>query len=462
MAKKDWSNHLFRGLLQSDDGVITKVLKANTQTITFETAFKLSDRLVERLKHQPEHFIFSERSRIARLGIQIKCEPPHSNHLEGNNAYLILVASPVIPGYPGLDELIDFFTFGLPVGRLVFCDPEALLTSDQVLEAIERAELKLPASTTISSDGSILIAPHKVVCRLKEALSKDTFGRILIRKDGREILNRYQVQKKVTSLMIPPGEGVVTTCSMYLNEHYVVLQSGFELGRHLPATILDPIKTRGLHIYLEIVNGSKYPIVNPLISAKIYHAPKSITAENQINFTKGAALFSYNEMQGLKKRLETIEPSTCQFLDKPVAIIQNDSKAINEAQIFLNGPNKPCKVTKAVCAAARRDFSSTSLCAHIYATSRFKKVLGKEPAILFLKYFPNIIEHRDIINLACQGRIDSLYFFEPSCENGPFLSQFDHNRLQEYHAYGLNVYWASGTKTNLQWWENVGIKEKWR
>ena len=55
----------------------------------------------------------------------------------------------------------------------------------------------------------------------------------------------------------------MTTCSMYLNEHYVVLQSGFALGRNLPATVLDPIKTRGIRIYLEIVNQSNHPIVKP-------------------------------------------------------------------------------------------------------------------------------------------------------------------------------------------------------
>ena len=76
------------------------------------------------------------------------------------------------------------------------------------------------------------------------------------------------------SVTIAAGEGVVTTCSMYLNDHYVVLQSGFATGRNLPATVLDPIKTRGIRIYLEIVNQSDHPIVNPLISARIYNAAK--------------------------------------------------------------------------------------------------------------------------------------------------------------------------------------------
>ncbi len=67
MARKHTNNHLFRGLLQSEDGLISKVIGANRQSITFEATFGLSDELIDQLKNQPEHIVFSERSRIARL-----------------------------------------------------------------------------------------------------------------------------------------------------------------------------------------------------------------------------------------------------------------------------------------------------------------------------------------------------------------------------------------------------------
>ncbi|MEJ2729609.1 MAG: hypothetical protein P8185_14070 [Deltaproteobacteria bacterium] len=274
MAKDKRDNLIYRGLLQSDDGIIAKVVKANTRVITFKTTFRLNDQFIERLKNQSEHIVFSERSRIARLGVQIKCEPPTADALEGDRVTLTLAASPVIPGYPGLDELRDFFTLGLPVGRLVFCDPEALLTSDEVLEANECSQLKLPESTTISADGSIVIAPHKVICELKQALDKETLGRILLREDGRELLNRYQMRKAVKAVNIAPGKGVVTTCSMYLNEHYVVLQSGFELGRNLPATVLDPIKTRGIRIYLDFLQTNA-PAGKKIRSPEAHQLPLS-------------------------------------------------------------------------------------------------------------------------------------------------------------------------------------------
>ncbi len=449
MAKRHRNNHLLRGFIQSEDGVISRVLEVNSRSMTFEAAFEISEPLADRLKNQPEHVLFSERSRIARLGVQINCTPPTADSLQGNIVTLTLSAVSMIPGYPHLGQLRDFFSLGLPVGRLVFCDPDALLSSDEVLAAIERSELKLPASTTISSDGSIVIAPHKIVCRFKEPLDQKTLGRILLREDGRELLNRYQVREAVPAVTIAPGKGVVTTCSMYLNEHYVVLQSGFALGRNLPATVLDPIKTRGIRIYLEIVNRSNHPIVNPLISARVYRAARSRKDSRPLKGSKTSCFYTYRQMRELEKSLGAPRDSTCHFIDKPVAVIADRPDGLEHARIYRNGPAQACHVTRAVCAVARRDFSLASQCAHVYATSRIGGSLDDQPAVLALKYFPNIIEHRDIINLTCEGKLKTLYFYEPSCEHGPFLSQQDHHRLEEYHAFGLEVFWVSGLNGRL-------------
>jgi hypothetical protein len=133
MARVPKENHVFRGLLQSEDGLISRITAADHRSIAFETTFGLSEEMIDQLKNQPEHVVFSERSRIARLGIQIKCDPPTADSIKGGRITLSLVASAVIPGYPGLTEMKDLFSIGLPVGRLVFCDPDALLSSDEVL-----------------------------------------------------------------------------------------------------------------------------------------------------------------------------------------------------------------------------------------------------------------------------------------------------------------------------------------
>ncbi|MCP3952312.1 MAG: hypothetical protein GY697_08870 [Desulfobacterales bacterium] len=449
MNKTTGENRSYRGLLQSNDGVIVRLLDNGKETIRFQTAFGLSPHMIRRLKTQPEHLVFSERSRIARLGIQISCEPPTVDSLDGEQLLLTQQASPVIPGYPELEELRDLFDIGLPVGRLVFCDPEALLTSEEVLAAIERSELKLPASTSISSDGSIVIAPHKVVCEPREKISRESLGRILLQPDGREMLNRYQMRKSVPALVIPPGKGVITTCSMYLNEHYVVLQSGFALGRNLPATVLDPIKTRGIQIYLEIVNGTRHPIVNPLISARIYAAPKYRAVDRRKPPKKAQGPYAYSSLKRLEGKMAATAGPNCHFLHKPMAIIRPGDGGLVQAAISSNGPETVCPVSRSQCTSARRDFSVHSRCAHRYATSRLQDIGEPGQVVIALKYFPNLLEHRDIVNAAANGKIKSLYFFEASCEHGPFLSQEDHSRLQEYHAFGLNVYWVCGLNRRL-------------
>ncbi len=458
---RDFDTHFFRGFLQSDDGQITKVIESDVNRIVFETAFGLSPHLADRLKHQSRHIIFSERSRIARLGVQITCEPPTSDAIQGKAAVLRLTASSVIPGYPVLKTFEDFFVPGFPVGRLVFCDPDALLTSDAVIAAIEKSQLKLPASTTITSDGSILISPHRVVCDLKGPLDRKTLSRILFKEEGREILNRYQLRRRVSALTIPAGQGAITTCSMYLNEHYVVLQSRsnatLALGSHLPATLLDPIKTRGIRIYLEIVNNSRHPLVNPLILAKIYRAPKSRPLSPS-PFINGKIRYSYSQMKRLQSRFPEKGQATCHYLDKSAALLPaEDTDAedanIKEALILKNGPIQPCPVSRASCAIARQDFSLKSACTHLYATAKIRAEIKSEikerPGAIALQYFPNILEHIDIVNLAKEGLLEAIYFFHPSCEHGPFLSQLDHHRLQEYHAFGVDVFWVSDLTKNL-------------
>jgi predicted Rossmann-fold nucleotide-binding protein len=440
----------FRGVLQSDDGEIVKVLDFDGRRITFQSAFGLSEHMIQRLKNQPEHIFFSERSRIARLGVQITCAPPSMDDLDGDVLYLTQTASAVIPGYPGLEQLRPFFDPGFPVGRLVFCDPQALLSSEELIAAIERSELKLPASTAISSDGSIVIAPHRVVCSLRPDIDRQTYGRILLSDEGREMLNRYLVNTSVPNLIIPPGQGVITTCSMYLNEHYVVLQSGFSLGRNLPATVLDPIKTRGIRIYLEIINGTQHTIVNPLISARIYGAPRPRNLERRrTSISLSRPRLSEDQIETLRQRLYTLRKQTCHYMDRSVAVVPVGQADVTRTPILGNGPASVCEISRARCFTARCDFSPRSRCPHVYATSRVPTTTGNQPAVLVLKYFPNIVEHRDIINLVADGKIKAIYFYEASCEFGPFLSQEDHSRLQEYHAFGIDVYWVCDLNQRL-------------
>lgn len=447
------ANPLFRGFYHSNDGVITDILESDDQGMTFTATFTIPKHLVKQFRSHHEHLIFSERSRIARLGIMISNEPLEQSHFNNNQVTVNMHASSVITGYPAFQDLKPFFSRGLRIGRLAFCDPATLLSSRDVLDAVNRSEMKLPASTSISSTGDILIAPHHVVYKIEKPLDKETLGRILLRQDGKELLRLHQTREEVQQIVIPPGQGIITTCSMYLNDHYVVLQNDMsrfgELGYHLPATILDPIRTRGINIYLEIINRSDQPIVNPMIPAKIYRAARIDHDTVPVSNGNHTRPHSYHALRELETRFDSMPPSTCHYLNKPAVIFPEGQTDVTSLELYINGPEKLCENTISVCASDRRNFRPDSLCPHKYAISKIPFKKGSRPEPLILKYFPNIQEHYDIIDSVYKGHINALYFFAPSFEHGPFLSQQDHHRLQEYFALGLNVFWISSLTNRL-------------
>ena len=94
---------------------------------------------------------------------------------------------------------------------------------------------------------------------------------------GRSYLDKVQLRHDTNLLTIPPRSGILTSCSMYLKEHFVVLNQGAgNFGIHTSAVLLDPIKTFGTNIMLEIYNTGDQPVVNPMVSVDIFRAPPSL------------------------------------------------------------------------------------------------------------------------------------------------------------------------------------------
>ena len=141
----------------------------------------------------------------------------------------------------------------------------------------------------------------------------------------------------------------------------------------------------------------------------------------------------------MKPKLDAHQAKTCHYIEKPIAVFNAVRDTGAKPVFFTNGPPERCTVSEAHCARVRTDYSIRSQCPHAYATSQLHSAVTEKPATLVLKYFPNLVEHRDIINQAAEGRVSALYFYEASCDHGPFLSQEDHSRLQDYHAFGVDV-----------------------
>ena len=105
-------------------------------------------------------------------------------------------------------------------------------------------------------------------------------GRVLSGVAGRAYLDRVQIRHEAAPLTIPPLSGILTSCSMYLKEHFVVLNQGAgNFGIHTAAVLLNPIKTFGTNIMLEIYNTGDQPVVNPVVSVEVFRAPEAADPE---------------------------------------------------------------------------------------------------------------------------------------------------------------------------------------
>ena len=58
MAVNKWRNGYHRGVMHSEDGIITEVLNSGSKKIIMKASFKLSAELIELYRHQPELFDF--------------------------------------------------------------------------------------------------------------------------------------------------------------------------------------------------------------------------------------------------------------------------------------------------------------------------------------------------------------------------------------------------------------------
>ncbi len=163
---------------------------------------------------------------------------------------------------------------GTPVGRLFLAPAAAKLSTEEIWTAIKANDLKLPNTISIDRDGRVFLTPHQVSLHAQSQAQRLTFERIVSGDAGRTFLDKVQLRHEITPLTIPPRSGILTSCSMYLREHYVVLNQGEgNFGIHTSAVLLDPIKTFGTNIMLEIYNTGDQPVVNPLVSVEIFRAP---------------------------------------------------------------------------------------------------------------------------------------------------------------------------------------------
>ena len=383
-------------------------------------------------KHHAE-FKFTERSTLARIGIEMLT--PNPPRIDGNRLILDAEAFIYDTTVPHADYWAKLFRPGTPVGRLYFAPAEAKLTTDEIWQAIRSNTLKLPNTLSIDRDGRVFLTPHNVRYTLKPDLDRETISRLANGLAGRNLLDKVQIRHAATPLTIDPHTGVLTSCSMYLKEHYVVLNQGKgNFGIHTGAVLLDPVKTFGTNIMLEIYNPGDQPVVNPMVSVEVFRAPENdgsrtiaLTEKRELltQMTSGAYL-NLDEIAAKPSPKPTPKPSLR-------VTVKGQHAALSNASLFLSAGEGSRRIQEAISAATSAQGYPTLLEALDAAPSGVDTLIAD--------FFPNLLEQVELLSALPDLKLKRIIFRKASRTNGFFLSHNAHARLDTLHALGIDVYW---------------------
>ena len=257
----------------SQDGQILAIKQKDERSLSITLAFwPRHPAEFDFLKPRLATLHFTERSTLARIGIEMitRGQP----RVDG--ARLVMEADAFLfdASFPHAAYWKKLLRIGSPVGRLFYAPDQAKLSTQEIWNAVQTNLLKLPNTISIDRDGRVFLTPHRVLYTLSPRLQRPDFERLVSGDAGRAYLDKVQVRHDTAMLTIPPQSGVLTSCSMYLKEHFVLLNRGEgNFGIHTSAVLLDPIKTFGTNIMLEIYNSGDQPVVNPMVSVEIFRAP---------------------------------------------------------------------------------------------------------------------------------------------------------------------------------------------
>ncbi|MDF1700844.1 MAG: LOG family protein [Planctomycetota bacterium] len=445
---------------QTPDGRIVAVQPTSEGAYRIDLAFPVGPELRQMVQGREEELIFAARSRLARLGIDIV--PTGSLAWDGDHLGLSADVRATVKSY-GVQPLLGSVLLpGVRAGRLVFCPSERRLDSAAIDDALVSNEMQLPAAYSIDHDGRFRVRPEGCVYDLVEALTPATLKSIVTRTDGKDLLNRIQTRRAVDRIVLEPNDGVITSCSMFLHRHYVVLESDDSpLGRHLEAVCLDPVRTRGTNIVLEVATQGDRRIVNPAVSAALYHAlpvdakPKRWFAGADLEPAspkpETEAMAEYDRLVEVFDRLE--EPSDTERYSHRLVAFADDVAGLvhgGQPELLWRRPSDGCALAPGADLSSRDVHESMDGAdGRVYGSCILDGVERGAGGTLLLGYFPNLVEHTQICAAALAGKIRRSVFRRASYEHGSFLSARDHGRLADYEALGLEVFWCNDERKHV-------------
>jgi predicted Rossmann-fold nucleotide-binding protein len=327
----------------------------------------------------------------------------------------------------------------VPVGRLFHAPDENKLTTDEIWRAIKENRIKLPNTIAIDRFGSVSFTPHKVEYTIPAKILPRDHERLVRGELGRSFIDKIQLRKDVEIVSIPPNTGILTSCSIYLQEHYVVLNRGpGNFGLHSGAVLLDPIKTWGTNIMLEICNTCDQRVVNPVVSVDVFRAP-SRTDETEVQLRK-RRLAIHRDLKAIYEALDAkpkqedpeVKPRTRVNFRGRHSMVDNDALVVNWD-----------RDVKGVGRAIPANFQGYRNLAQAMANA------PENADTLIVDFFPGLFEHIELLARLPELHIRRIVFRTSSRYHGFFLSSDAQSRLDAYHQIGVQTYFYCAPMNDL-------------
>ena len=412
----------------SQDGLIHSLNKKNGDILSLVIAFKpRSPAEADFMRRHTGDLNFTERSSLARIGIEMATT--RRPWFEGGKAFIEVDAFIYDANFPSAPYFQKMLRPGTAAGRLFHAPEAAKLSSGEIWDAIKNHRIKLPRGVSIDRFGRVFITPHCVRYTLNPEVTRLQFERVVSGEQTRSFLDKVQIRTEMETLTIAPHSGILTSCTMYLKDHYVVLNRGEgNFGLHCSAVLLDPIKTYGTNIMLEIYNTSDQVVVNPVVSVEVFRAP---TPDDSVQ----------RKLHGRRRRMFAVSSQVYKHLDEArpaefgakkrrpsVSTIWPESTIENRAVLFTAGNDFAKAVKKDELPLVHRSVV---------------EALDSRPAdadTLLVDYFPDLPEHMELLTHLSKMKLKRVIFRKPSRTHGFFFSTNAHARLDNLYSLGIDVY----------------------
>ncbi|HZP60077.1 MAG TPA: LOG family protein [Opitutaceae bacterium] len=422
----------------SADGQILQVKARDAQILALTLAFWPRNGELELLRDRLDELHFSERSTLARIGIEMM--PRGKPAIDGNRLVLEADAFMFDQNFPSAAFFKKLLRPGVPVGRLFHAPDSAKLSTAEIWKAVKENRLKLPNTISIDRLGRVFLTPHQVHYTLSPKLQRQDFERLVSGEAGRAYLDKVQIRHDTGMISIAPRSGLLTSCSMYLKNHYVVLNRGEgNFGIHSGAVLLDPVKTFGTNVMLEIYNTSEQPVVNPVVAVEIFRAPE-LANDAEFNALRKKRLRLHAAAAQLYRGMDKNPPPPNRVQPHPrtKVIVKGQSAVMENRSLFF----KAGRDFKAALAA------TTPHCGHRTLIQALEAAPDNADTLV-IDYFPNLLEHIELLTRLQQANLRRIIFRQPSRTHGFFLSDYAQIRLENYFAINLDVYWLNPALDDL-------------